>query len=211
MEPPPPWSAPRPFPVPLLTRRLRLDWWRPEDAPSLWEAIDTSRSSLLPWLPWAASGHRDPEETLERIEAWTRNRQAPEPDDFFLGIFDRQDGRVVGGTGFHRVIPELCQAEIGYWLREERRGTGLCTEAVRALVTSGFGDWGLRRLVIECAGGNRASSRVAEKVGLPLEARFHRSRWIERHGWDDSLQFGVLREEWDLAAGAPRPGTPARR
>ena len=211
MEPPPAWAAPRPLPLPLATPRLTLDWWRPEHAPSLWEAIDTSRASLMPWLPWAESGHRDPEETLERIEAWTRRRQAPEPDDFFLGIFDRTDGSVVGGSGFHRIVPELGQAEIGYWVREERRGAGLCTEAVRALVTSGFRDWGFRRLVIECAGGNRASSRVAEKAGLPQEARFAKSRWVERHGWDDLLLFGVLREEWDLAAGAPRGDVPHRR
>jgi RimJ/RimL family protein N-acetyltransferase len=211
MQPPPAWTAPRPFPVPIETARLKIDWWKPEDAPLLWEAIETSRTSLIPWMPWAETSHRDPDETLERIEAWTRQRQAPEPDEFFLGLFDRATGAVVGGSGFHRVIPELGQAEVGYWVREGRRGQGLCTEAVRGIVTSGFRDWGFRRIVIECAGTNRASSRVAEKAGLPLEARHHDARWIERHGWDDSLSFGVLRAEWDLAAGAPRQGLPARR
>jgi RimJ/RimL family protein N-acetyltransferase len=204
MEPPPPWHAPRPYPLPLLTPRLRLDWWKPEDAPSLWQAIEESRSSMIPWLPWAGTSHRDPEETLERIEAWTRKWQAPEPDDFFLGVFDRATGAVVGGTGFHRVIQELGQAEIGYWMREERRGQGLCSEAVRGMVTSGFKDWGFRRLVIECAGGNAASSRVAEKAGLTLEARLKLSRWIDHRGWDDTLLFGMLKDDWDLAASAPR-------
>ena len=204
MEPPPPWTPPRPLPVPLLTPRLRLDWFRPEHAPSLWEAIETSRSSMIPWLPWAGTGHRDPEETLERIEAWTRKWQAPEPDDFFLGVFDRGTDAIVGGAGYHRVVPELGQAEIGYWVREDRRGAGLCTEALRAMVTSGFRDWGFRRIVVECAGRNRASSRVAEKAGLPLEARLRASRWIDEQGWDDSLLFGVLRQDWDVDRQAPR-------
>jgi ribosomal-protein-serine acetyltransferase len=188
-----------------VTPRLTLDWFRPEHAPSLWEAIETSRSSLIPWLPWAATGHRDPEETLERIDAWTRRRQAPEPDDFFLGAFDRATGTIVGGTGYHRVVPELGQAEIGYWVRADRRGAGLCTEAVRAMVSSGFRDWGFRRIVVECAGRNRASSRVAAKAGLPLEARLRASRWIDGEGWDDSLLFGVLSEDWDVERQAPRP------
>ena len=46
MEPPRPWAPPRPLPLPLVTERLTIDVWRPLDAPSLWEAIDTSRSML---------------------------------------------------------------------------------------------------------------------------------------------------------------------
>ena len=211
MEPPRPWAPPRPLPLPLVTERLTIDVWRPLDAPSLWEAIDTSRSSLIPWLPWAASGHRDPEETLERIEAWTRQWTAPEPTDVFLGLRDRATDAIVGMAGFHQIVPELLQAEIGYWVREERRNQGLCSEAVRALVTSGFRDWGFRRITVECAGLNVPSRRVVEKAGLPLEACFKDARWIDGLGWSDSLVFGVLATEWDLAAGTPRPGLPARR
>lgn len=210
-EPPPPWRRPRPWPLPLATARLRLDWWRPEDAPSLWEAIETSRTTLSPWMPWALTSHRDPEESLERIEAWTRLRNAPEADEFFLGLFDRASGEVVGGAGLHRVLPALGQAEVGYWVREGRRGAGLCTEAVRALVTSAFRDWGLRRIVIECAGDNVASRRVAEKASLPLECVCRAARWIDHHGWSDELRFGVLASEWDLERQRRRDGVPARR
>ncbi len=210
-SPPALWRPPRPFPIPLLTKRLRLAWWTPEDAPGLWEAIETSRTTLAPWMPWALTSHRDPEETLERIEAWTRQRQAPEPDEFFLGIFDRASGEVLGGTGFHRVIAELGQAECGYWIRASHRDQGLCTEAVRALITSAFRDWGLRRIVIECAGSNVASRRVAEKASLPLEAVHKQSRWVEHHGWCDSLGYGVLAEEWDQVRERRKDGVPSRR
>jgi RimJ/RimL family protein N-acetyltransferase len=195
----------------LFTKRLRIDWWRPEHAPSLWEAIETSRTTLIPWLPWAATGHRDPEETLERIEAWTRLRQGPEADEFFVGLFDRATGEIVGGSGLHQVVPELAQAEIGYWVRASRRDQGLCSEAVRALVTSAFRDWRLRRIVVECSGDNVPSRRVAEKAGLPLEAVHRKSRWIDDHGFTDSLVFGVLAEEWDLERERRKEGVPARR
>lgn len=211
IEPPPPWKPPRPFPVPLQTARLTLRPWHPADAPSLWQAIEESRSTLIPWMPWAASGHRDPEDTLEWIDSALRSWNAPEPHDFFLGLHDRASGRVVGGTSFHQVLAEMAQAEIGYWVREDERGRGLCTEAVRALVTSGFRDWGLRRLVLTCAASNAASARVALKAGLTLEARHAKSRWVEGQGYDDELGFAVLADEWDVAAAAPRPGLPAAR
>jgi ribosomal-protein-serine acetyltransferase len=211
VPPPALWVPPRPAPIPLLTKRLRIDWWRPEHAPSLWEAIETSRTTLIPWLPWAATGHRDPDETLERIEAWTRLRQAPEADEFFVGLFERATGEIVGGSGLHLIVPELAQAEIGYWVRATRREQGLCTEAVRALVTSAFRDWRLRRVVVQCAGDNVPSRRVAEKVGLPLEAVHRRARWIDDHGWSDGIVFAALADEWDLERERRKDGVPARR
>lgn len=194
------WKPPRPLPLPLHTPRLRLDAWQPSDAPALWQAIEESRTSLSPWMPWALTSHRDPEETLEVIQGWMRRRQAPEPDEIFLGIFDRATGAVLGGTGYHLIVEDLAQAEIGYWIHVARRGAGLCTEAVSALLTSGFHDWGFRRLVVQCSGSNRASQRVAEKLGLPLERRERLSRWIDHLGWDDGLAYGVLAEEWDVKA-----------
>ena len=210
-QPPPLWRRPQDLRIPFTTNRLRADWWRPENAPSLWEAIETSRSTLIPWLPWAATGHRDPEETLERIDAWTRQRQAPEADEFFLGLFDRHTGEIVGGTGLHRVIYELGQAEIGYWVRASRRGEGLCTEALRAVVSWAFRDWGLRRLVVECVAENVASRRVAEKATLPLEACHRRARWVDHVGLCDSLVYGVLRDEWDVERQRRADGVPAKR
>lgn len=209
--PPAPWRAPRPFPIPLFTKRLRLDWWRSEDAPALWEAIESSRPTLAPWLPWALTGHRDPEESLERILAWERQRNAPEPEEFFLGMFDRASGEAVGGTGLHRLVPELGQAEIGYWVRASRREQGLCTEAVRALVSSAFRDWGLRRVTLECAAENVASRRVAEKATLPLECVARAARWVEHLGLCDHLAFGVLADEWDVERQRRKDGVPTRR
>lgn len=211
MQPPPVWTSPRPLPVPLTTPRLLLRPWAPSDAPSLWQAIEESRSTLIPWMPWAASGHRDPEDTLEWIEGALRSWNAPEPHDFFLALVLRDGERIVGGTSYHGVIEELGQAEIGYWVREDARGRGLCTETLVALLSAGFRDWGFRRLVVTCAGGNAASARVAAKAGMPLEARHRGSRWVDGLGWQDDLTFALLRDEWDTSADRPRPGVPAAR
>lgn len=202
--PPPPWRAPRPLPFPLRTPRLLIRPWEVGDAHALWQAVEESRAELTPWMPWALTSHRDPEETLEVIEGWVRRREAPEPDELFLGLFDAVSGEVRGGSGYHEIVEDLAQAEIGYWVHARHRRQGLCTEALTALLSAGFRDLRLRRLVVQCAGSNRASQRVAEKAGLPLERRELRSRWVDHLGWDDALAYGVLADEWDLATQRPR-------
>ena len=141
----------------------------------------------------------------------------------YLGIFGRVAGgkgggqgprEVLGGTGFHRIRAEERSAEIGYWIRPDRHREGLATEAVGALVTSGFRTRGFRRLSIGCDGANVASRRVAERLGFRREAHEVGSRWSDERGWTDHLSFAVLGEEWDGArrlgpAAVPSPSPPA--
>ncbi|MHC5011392.1 MAG: GNAT family N-acetyltransferase [Planctomycetota bacterium] len=197
MERPPSWRPPVPLPGDLHTGRLRVGWHADHDAPSLHRAVAADRDALLPWLPWAASDHRSPEESLDRIRGFARARTFVEADDFVMGIFDARTGDVVGGTGLHRIDRAEHSAEIGYWIRRDRQGGGLGTEAVAALITSAFRDWGLRRIRICCAGPNRASQRIPEKLGLRLERRAKRASWVDGLGWTDDLEYAVLADEWD--------------
>jgi RimJ/RimL family protein N-acetyltransferase len=209
---PAPWRAPDPLPGSFDTARLRLRFWRPDDAAAMLEAIDVDRGSLLPWLPWARVDNRTVEDCAAAIERQRGKRERTDPpaDDFTIAMFDRATGAVVGGTGLHRVNHGAHEAEIGYWVRADRRCEGLCAEAVSGLITWAFsppsaGGWGLRRVHIRCAGGNEASQRVAMKLGLRLEGRLRLDRWVDGRGWDDTLVWGVLEEEWDGARRAP-PG-----
>lgn len=208
MERPPPWTAPDPLPLPLETPRAVIDVHRDEDAPALLEAVDASRTRLLPWLPWAGTGHASAEDSLRTIRAFARERGFAHPESFSLGIFDRsRPRRVLGGTGFVHVDAKRRTGEIGYWIRADREGEGLATEVVGHLVSSAFSDWGLRRVVIGCDGANRASQRVAEKLGLRRETREVAARWLEGRGWSDHVGFAVLAGEWDARARrGPRGG-----
>jgi RimJ/RimL family protein N-acetyltransferase len=202
--PPPPWRKPDPLPEAALSRRTIVRWYRREDAEALHRAVDGSREALLPWLPWAAREHASPEESLACIDRFTRGRNFVDATDFVLGIFERGTGELLGGTGFHRVVAEVAEAETGYWIRADRRGEGLCTEATAAHLTAGFSAWGFRRIKICCAGGNRASQRIPEKLGLRLEGREREARWVDGAGWQDHLTFAVLASEWDARAGRVR-------
>lgn len=202
METPAPWKAPRPLPAECRTPRLILRFWRPEDAAGMLTALEVDRASFLPWLPWVAVDNRTLPECIYQIEKLRRESEAGD-GNFVLGIFDRASGEAVGGTGLHRIEPECHQAEIGYWMRADRRGQGMCTEAVAHLISWGFleqerGGWGLRRIEIFCAAANAASQRVPRKLGLTQDVARRKHRFVPAVGWDDTLGWGVLRGEWDL-------------
>jgi ribosomal-protein-alanine N-acetyltransferase len=54
-------------------------------------------------------------------------------------------------------------------LAREYWGQGLATEAAQAILNHGFEQMGLPRLICVINPGNRASARVAEKIGMTLE------------------------------------------
>ena len=209
LEDPQPWVAPIPLPGPVLTGRLLLRAYTPADAAALFEAVRSSLDRVLPWMVWVLTDHQCESDSLYFIERTRRAAEAPGCIDFPLGIFDRQSGRYLGGCGFHKIRPGLREAEIGYWIRGDAQGQGLCTEAVGALMTAGFtpqarGGWGFRRIVIFNAADNPASRRVCEKLGLRLERRERQSRYVgalegqQPLGYLDHLGFGVLDHEWDF-------------
>ncbi len=191
---------------------IALRFWVEGDAPALFEAIDIDRGSFLPWLGWVRTDNRSVEDCLATIDRMRTRRTRIEPiaDDFTLGIFDAATGAALGGTGLHRVVHSAHEGEIGYWVRPDRRGEGICGRAVAALLSWAFtaqgdGGWGLRRVHIRCAASNMASQRVPRKLGLREEARLVKERFVDTVGWDDTLVWGVLESEWDIARGALKP------
>lgn len=212
---PEPWRAPKKLPVPIVTERLEIRPFQFEDAEALLDAVASSRGVLLPWLPWAEVDNRNLAECIYNIERFRRSHAEPNCPDYVLGIFERDGGMLLGGTGLHRLILETHQGETGYWMRADRRNRGYITEACAAVVTSALtpqqeGGWGLRRMTILCSTENGASAAVPRKLGIPLEQRIRLDRWIDGVGFTGTLGFGVLCDEWDFARQRAQPGAMAR-
>lgn len=169
-------------------------------------AIDDDRAHLLPWLPWAATQNRTVDECAATIERFVRSAADVEPSSGFpIGMFDRATGECVGGGGFHLLDAGTHAADVGYWIRGSRVRTGLCSEGVAGLLSWGLaaqaqGGWGFRRLTIHCAEHNLGSVGVARRLGLRRETFAPAARWVDGVGWDGTLGFGVLADEWDVEA-----------
>jgi RimJ/RimL family protein N-acetyltransferase len=151
----------------IVTERLVVRCWDPADAPKLKEALDSSLEHLRAWMPWA---HNEPQ-TLEEKVALLRGfrGQFDKDEDFVYAIFDREESRVLGGTGLHTRIGEHAR-EIGYWIRADAEGNGYVTEAVAALTRVGFELEGLERIEIRVEPENVRSRRIPERLGYAEEA-----------------------------------------
>lgn len=88
------------------------------------------------------------------------------PEFGVFALVRREDGRAIGGLGFHSAPDEEGRVEIGYDLVEAVRGNGYATEALRALA-----DWTLARddvhsLFATTDPANTASQAVLVRAGF---------------------------------------------
>lgn len=133
-------------------------------------AVTQSLAHLRPWMPWAQEAP-----TAESAETVIRKMQADfiARTDLSYQIFarkpDGQAGRLLGGTGLHRMDWEVRSFEIGYWIRPEAQGQGLVSEAARMMEALAFETLQARRVVIRCDARNHKSRAVAGRCGFELE------------------------------------------
>ncbi|WP_062527706.1 GNAT family N-acetyltransferase [Demequina rhizosphaerae] len=150
-------------PVIIETERLVLRRLEPEDVPAMHEAILANVDHLLPFIPWAPFEPQTLEQREAKVAEFATAFDAGE--DFALGMFDRATGAYLGGTGFHtRVGPDAL--EIGYWIRADREGEGLVSEAVIALTATALLYAGATRVELWCDPANTRSNAVARRCGF---------------------------------------------
>ncbi len=141
-----------------MTRRLRLEPVEGRHAEGLYQAARASRAELLPWMPWAI------DITLEGNQRYAadaeRSWQADE--EFHFAVLE--DALVLGVMGLNR--DHEGSAELHYWIRSDRAGRGYTTEAGERILQWGAETLGLHSFTLWAGIDNRASRRVAEKLGF---------------------------------------------
>lgn len=196
----PPDAPPTPIvPSRIETPRFLLRPYELTDGPALHAAVNASLAELRPWLPWT-DWHPDvaaSTETCRKLRAAFEARA-----DFTMGIFDRTDGALLGGTGLHRVRWALPAFEVGYWLRTDAVGRGVVTETTAALVTTCFTALGAERVELIADPRNVRSARVAERVGFVLEGTLRRAALGTDGRPVDQRVYALTRDDW--AREAPR-------
>lgn len=80
----------------------------------------------------------------------------------------RETGEMIGWAG-PKLLPDLGETDLGYWLLPEFWGQGFASEAARAVAEEAFGPLQLPRLVATVHPENLASQRVLEKIGMQLQ------------------------------------------
>ena len=162
--------------------------YRIGDTDHLYEAVRESIDELSVWMPWCHADY-----SIEESRSWIESRaEAWEKEtDYDFVIADAKNGFFLGGCGLNRFDHANRTANIGYWVRTSRTKGGVATAAMQLLVRFGFGDLELNRIEIMVAVDNKASQRVAEKMGTIREGIL-RSRWIVREKVYDMVMFSLI-------------------
>jgi RimJ/RimL family protein N-acetyltransferase len=145
--------------------------WAEADSGGLWDAVDNSREHLEAFMPWVDRYH-NPDDALE----YTRRSRARWllREDLSVAIVERQTGRIVGGSGLHRIDWGIRAFEIGYWIRQDAEGRGYITETVQLLTRLAFDELDANRVELRIDTRNFRSLRVGERLGFVLEGTLRR-------------------------------------
>ncbi len=172
--------------VELSDGKIRLRRPDEEDAEAIARAVRSSLEELSRWMPWAVEGY----DTAMAL-AWIEKKFDPTEEGFLiLG----PDDEIVGTCGLNRFDATNARAQLGYWLRSDRTGSGFATRATRLVARYGIEELGLQRIEIIMSTRNDPSRRVAERVGAKHEGVL-RKRIRLPDGQHDGHMYSIVAGE----------------
>lgn len=148
----------------LETERLILRHFLPSDLDDLF--VLYSDPQVRFYFP---EGTLTREETKEELD-WYLNGHPEHPDLGLWATIHKETGLFIGRCGLLPwVIDGQFEVEVAYMLAKAWWGQGLGTEAAQGIRDYAFGHLGLSRLICLIDRDNRASIRVATKLGMTFE------------------------------------------
>ncbi len=168
---PPPWDKDRRIPLELLTERMLLRQWRPDDLEPLFELYQQPEF-LVHMSPLDLAGTRA---QIERFRLrWTE-------DGFCVwAAIDLATDRCIGRIGLirHHDWPlRASPVEVGWVLQRDYWGRGLATEGGRASIECWRDVLPDEQLISITVPGNTRSRAVMERLGLTLRGS---TTWKEK-------------------------------
>jgi RimJ/RimL family protein N-acetyltransferase len=169
--------------------------FRSDDAYRLFWAVHESIVEIRQWMNWCPADYSLADSTAFIAacdEQWRTGRK------YCFAIHDRKNDTLLGSVGLGQIDQLRRSANVGYWVRRGQRGLGVASTAARLAARFAFEKLHLHRLELVIAVGNRASIRVAEKVGACWEG-VPRRRILVQGKPVDAEVYSLVRE--DMQAG----------
>ena len=174
----------------LRTERLMLREFEESDADAC-----NAYESIEDVVRYQSHPVRTLEESLRYIrESMATVRETPRRV-FDLAIVLRERGALIGRVGLAVKDSAAREGTLWYVLHPAQWGRGYVPEAARAMLDFGFRELSLHRVFVDVDPENRASRRVAEKLGMRQEAHFVENAWLKGR-WTDSAIYALLDREW---------------
>ncbi len=169
------------------------------DIDPLLAAVEVSIAEIARYETWCHPGFLR-EDAASYVNWW--RRAWADGQAYYFAVEESATGDFLGSCGLSGLLHEHRRAGLGYWIRSDRTGRGFATDAARTVIQLGFADLGLNRIEVECAVGNVASRRVAEKLGCVQEGIL-RSRLVLPGGVTDTAMYASIRSAGDAALRRP--------
>ena len=160
---------------------LVLRKWTEDDVPAL--VVACNDPEIPRWIPVIPSPY-----TEEDARAFVRGGIESLPEH---SLAMTESGVVVGAIGLG-VNSMNYRGRIGYWVAAPARGRGICTRALRMLSRWALDELELQRIELVTDPDNRASQRVAEKVGFQREGVLRAHLRHPDGRIRDSVMFSLL-------------------
>ena len=148
----------------LETERLLLRHQVIEDLDDLWALYcDPEITKYIPDAP------RSREEAQEELE-WHMHGHPKHPEFGLWATIHKETGKFIGRCGLLPwTIDDVNEVEVAYTIARNYWGQGLGSEAAQAILKYGFEKLHLSRMVCLIDPENKASQKVAEKMGMAWE------------------------------------------
>lgn len=177
----------------LYTPRFVLRPFRRRDTGAVHEAVLASLPDLAAYLPWANDRYTKSvtaQYIRESAAAWSESRAF----DFAIRA-EAEPDRHIGNMSVWFTSRPNGVGEVGYWVRSDQTSNGVATEAGARILQFAFEELGMHRVTVRIAVGNRASERVAGKLGFQLEGTLREDVKVG-HVWLDHSLWSMLAQEW---------------
>jgi len=138
--------------------------------------------------------------TKAHIKGWINDHKAERITNYTLAIREKEDNQFIGLFGIKLGPKKYQKGEIWYKLHKDYWSQGYATEASKSVIDFCFLKLDLHRIEAGAAIGNVASHKVLAKTGMKQEG-IKRQLLPLKTGWSDTVEYGLLRDEYYLWGG----------
>lgn len=173
----------------IETKRLLLRDYVQEDLPVVHKLVEPSE--IWQYQHW---GPNSLEDTQKHIDMCISQQSENPRKSFELSITDKATKEIDGAIGIRIRSNVNKAADLGYWIRLDKWGQGLATEATKAIIEFGFETLKMNRIWATASPENIGSLKVLEKSGMKREGLMKKDVLV-RGQFRDSVLMAVLRKE----------------
>lgn len=107
----------------------------------------------------------------------------------------KDDNKMIGHVGYHRVDFVNYRAETGYALLPKFQNKGICSEGLKAILDIAFNQFNFHSLEADVNPANNPSIKLITKMGFVKEAHF-RENYFFKNTFLDSAIYSLLKKDY---------------